>query len=426
MSYGITTSDGLYQIGNTMEDVNKLSWGRDAASYDALKSAGGIGIATAGAANAIYGPMLANLPYLKANALGVLGEKPYKTGRRFMVKLSMGRDDTGGIIRGGYPTATKSPDYAQVLMPYKLNAVRRMMTLGMMEIGNKDIDDVVVWEQFFKNEGLTWTQSMNNDILRRIEDAPIIDQGTAPVGGTPQVLNERVGLESIERIISCSAEAECLPEGYAVPWAGSNMGGETNAAWGQSYRGRVGSAPSNFDAYVDSNYVSGSATGESNLRPLTLNMMDSLFMGVMPWWENNRSSGKALITGYDTVQKIQQMGQSLQRFLDTKFAQLGVNGVSTVEGRELGFQVVSYNNVPIVPDMLVRKGTKADDTLGIGRIYLVDQDIIYQGKLRQPTVTVSDNTIVNNQYVRLADMNVLSEIQVAGAFKGLGKIVHIN
>lgn len=431
MAYGIT-NDGLYQTGSTMDAVNNLSWGKDAQSYDAMKSAGaGISISTTGAANAIYGPMLHLLPYMKHNTMAVLGEKPYKTGQRFQVSLSLGKGDSTGIVRGGYPTAATLGTYAQVEMPYKLSAIRRLMTLGAKEIGDKNIDDITTWEQFFKAEGETWMWSQNNDLLRRIEDAPIVGNGNAPIGvtGTTQT-GERVGFESIDRIISNGTEATFLPNGYAVPWVADPAYAGSNSQMA-TYRDPSASGfvqSSSFDCYVDSNYTSGTTSGAATLRPLTIDMLDSMFMGVMPYWENNRSSGKTVITRYDTIQKIQGLVNPLQRFIGSEFVQTGVNGVSTVEGRGAGFQVSTYNGVPLVPDLQVNGGTAADADSGVGRIYMTNQDALYMGVLRQPMITVSDNSIVNNQYVRLADFNKLGETQVSGSmsFKGLGKIIHLS
>ena len=48
------------------------------------------------------------------------------------------------------------------------------MNLGMTDIGEKGIDDVLTWQQQVTNETDTWLYAQNNDVLRRVEDAPIV------------------------------------------------------------------------------------------------------------------------------------------------------------------------------------------------------------------------------------------------------------
>ena len=159
------------------------------------------------------------------------------------------------------------------------------------------------------------------------------------------------------------------------------------------------------------------------MRQLTLAMIDNMFNTVMPYWDENSTSGKVLITGYDTMTKLQALLQPQQRYIGTTFAKMTVNGISTVEGVGTGFQVASYNGVPILPDRMVGRGDKTDKNAGVGRIYLLDTENIGRGSLKETVVNVSDNPLITGSYNRLCNMYSLSEIQATN-FRGQGCIKH--
>lgn len=212
------TADGLFPTFNTMDEVFGFTWGDDMGRMEKAKGSGTVGITTDGAMNAIYGPYIQNLAYNKHNTLAVLSQKPYKTARRFQQDLSMTKSQSSGVVRGGFAPQPVYGDYVQFEMPYKVMAHRFAMNIGMAEIGEKGIDDVMTWQNQFDFEGDTWLWSINNDVLRPVEEAPITGQGSVPAGSASDPSTEIVGLESIERIISNYDEGNYVPAKYNVPW----------------------------------------------------------------------------------------------------------------------------------------------------------------------------------------------------------------
>jgi hypothetical protein len=77
-----------------------------------------------------------------------------------------------------------------------------------------------------------------------------------------------------------------------------------------------------------------------------------------------------MLTGYDTLMRIQQLLQAQQRFMEEKRVVPTFNGVKGVPGVEAGFIVATYNGVPIIP-------TKEMASDGISRIYMLDTDYVY-------------------------------------------------
>ena len=102
-------------------------------------------------------------------------------------------------------------------------------------------------------------------------------------------------------------------------------------------------------------------------RTLSLDQLDTLFQQV---WERG-GNPKVMLTGYDTLMRLQQLLQSQQRFMEEKRVTPTYNGVKGVPGMEAGFIVATYNGVPIIPtkDM--------DDDGNLSKIYYLDTDYLY-------------------------------------------------
>lgn len=431
------TSDGLYPIYSSIGEMRQNTWGASQALMDKAKGVGTIGITTPGAMNATYGPYLQNLQYNKHNTLALLGSRNYRTGYRFQESLSYTRAQSAGVKRGGYAPAGNIGGYLQFEQPYKVLAKRTPMSLGYMQLGSQNLDDVSTWEEFFRLEGDSWLWAQNNDVVRRIEDAPPVGLGQYPAGDTTTITDtEIVGYESIERIISNSTEGGFLPAGQNIPWKmGTNYALPSAGDALEIYRNPNATGfkgvGNGLDAYVDANYDANTTTGAATLRQLTLNIIDSLFTAVMPFMENNKVAGKTVVTGYDTLQKMQQLLQPQQRYLGYQAAQVTDEGVSTLPGQNTGFMVATYNQAALMPDLMIAKGYgntaggHAED--GISRILFFDQNQLYNAELLPITVEMSDNSLVNGRYIRMADMHRFGEIQASnGPFKGFGKVLHLQ
>ena len=118
---------------------------------------------------------------------------------------------------------------------------------------------------------------------------------------------------------------------------------------------------SNTWAFAEDNADSSSVN-----RTLTLDHLDDLFQKI---WVRG-GNPKVMLTGYDTLMRIQQLLQSQQRFMEEKRVVPTYNGVKGVPGVEAGFIVATYNGVPIIP-------TKEMASDGISRIYMMDTDYLY-------------------------------------------------
>ena len=122
------------------------------------------------------------------------------------------------------------------------------------------------------------------------------------------------------------------------------------------------SATANSWSYAECN----AATSGTN-RTLSLDQLDDLFQKV---WVRG-GNPKVILTGYDTLMRLQQLLQSQQRFMEEKRVTPTYNGVKGVPGMEAGFIVATYNGVPIIPSKDVYNSD------GISRMYYLDTDYLY-------------------------------------------------
>ena len=109
-----------------------------------------------------------------------------------------------------------------------------------------------------------------------------------------------------------------------------------------------------------------SVNATSTNRNLSLDHLDAIFQQI---WTRG-GNPKVMLTGYDTLMRIQQLLQSQQRFMEEKRVTPTYNGVKGVPGVEAGFIVSTYNGVPIIPS----KDVAADS---LSRIYMLDTDYLY-------------------------------------------------
>ena len=113
-------------------------------------------------------------------------------------------------------------------------------------------------------------------------------------------------------------------------------------------------------------FAEDDANSSSTNRTLSLDQLDNIFRLV---WERG-GNPKVMLTGYDTLMRIQQLLQAQQRFMEEKRVVPSYNGVKGVPGVEAGFIVATYNGVPIIPSKDIAKD-------GISRIYMLDTDYLY-------------------------------------------------
>ena len=76
---------------------------------------------------------------------------------------------------------------------------------------------------------------------------------------------------------------------------------------------------------------------------------------------------KVILTGYDTIQTLGELLQAQERFMGRSVPTH--SGIKGVEGREVGFRVATYHDIPIIPVKDMPTGGA-----GLSDILILDMD----------------------------------------------------
>jgi hypothetical protein len=139
----------------------------------------------------------------------------------------------------------------------------------------------------------------------------------------------------------------------------------------------VGGEEANVDAYnLTTRTAGGYAAGalvDYNAgvgRNLTLPLMDSCFQTI----RQNGGEPKLCICGLDQYDRMNQLLQAQQRFVDTTDYIVGAGDERTYPGTRGGFQLATYRGIPILPDPDAPKSVAANGTVLGSEILVLDTD----------------------------------------------------
>tara|TARA_X000001388_G_scaffold48068_1_gene34432 strand:+ start:152 stop:625 length:474 start_codon:yes stop_codon:yes gene_type:complete len=142
---------------------------------------------------------------------------------------------------------------------------------------------------------------------------------------------------------------------------------------------------------------------------MSLDHLDEMFQKL--WIRGGNP--KVVLTGYDTLMRLQQLLQSQQRFMEEKRVTPTYNGVKGVPGMEAGFIVATYNGVPIIPSKDVTKGGPSNAD-GLSKMYFLDTDYLYF------------STAIPTQYfesgIETGDPFAINRLGQEGLYRSMGEI----
>ena len=108
-------------------------------------------------------------------------------------------------------------------------------------------------------------------------------------------------------------------------------------------------------------------------RDLTLALVDSAVTSV----RQNGGEPKLITTGLDTYDKMNQLLQTQQRFMDVSDYIVGVGDERTYPGTRAGFQLATYRGIPILPDPDICKSVTASTNVVLGsNLFVLDTDYL--------------------------------------------------
>lgn len=326
----------------TIEDMERLYYGAGAGANawaysgtDLLKADSPLMSSTTGTYQAIFGRKVWSQLNQEFNAFSILPKKPWEKSGWRVVTDKPSFDVGGGLPENGTLPETSKPTFAHVADKPRTVAHTFDLSETAMFLADKD-DGLGDARAVMKMEMAKHHAEAINKML--LKDIDFRDT----------TLND---FESIDRCLSSS-------------FVETTSFGDVSAAGDHDQYNidrNAGSTAQWYDANVDA----GSSGAE---RALSLNIMDGMFRSV---WERG-GQPKVILTGYDTLEKIQQLLQPQQRFTEMKRVVPGVNGVKGVPGMEAGFIVATYNGVPLIPSKDVHS-----ESGGLSRMYYLDTDYLY-------------------------------------------------
>ena len=322
----------------TIQDMERYYYGGTAltgytySSGDILKADAPLLSTTAGTYQAIYGRKVWSQLNQEFNAFSILPKKPWERSGWRIITAKPSFDVGGGLAENATLPDTTKPDF--------LHVAAKPKTIGH----SFDLSEVSMFLSD-KDDGL---------------------------GDVRQVLKEEMGkhhADHINKMLTVDVETtagndfESLDRITSDPDAMTTGTGHVSATTDHDLYSITRDGSSDFhSAEVD---VSAAANTNRNL---SLNQLDGLFQQI---WVRG-GNPKVMLTGYDTLMRVQQLLQSQQRFMESKRVTPTYNGVKGVPGLEAGFIVATYNGVPLIPSKDV-----VTDTSGISRIYYFDTDYLW-------------------------------------------------
>jgi hypothetical protein len=183
-----------------------------------------------------------------------------------------------------------------------------------------------------------------------------------------------------------------------------------------------GNATASFmDAVVDF----GNGYAASDQRSLTLSLLNSVLRQIRA----NGGSPKVILTGYDTIQALADLLQSQERFMERKEVTPTHNGIRGTKGREVGFRVATYFDIPIIPAKDMPMTTNSSNTTGLSDMLILDTDHLWLSVMK-PTQYFEDGISNGNPFGvgTLGNQALYRTIAEVGCsfFKGQGKITNLK
>ena len=331
---------------------------------------------TGGTYQAIYGRKVWSQLNQEFNAFSILPKKPWDRSGWRVITAKPSEVAGGGVAENATLPDTQRPTFQHVAAKPKTIAHTFDMSETAIFLADKD-DGMGDIRSVLKEEmGKHHAEMINKMLLTDVDTT---------AGNN---------FESLDRVTASNADLELSSNEHC-------SAGDLDI-----YSiDRSDSANSWADAEVS---CAGDALAASQ-RTMSLDHLDEMFQKL--WIRGGNP--KVVLTGYDTLMRLQQLLQSQQRFMEEKRVTPTYNGVKGVPGMEAGFIVATYNGVPIIPSKDVTKGGPSNAD-GLSKMYFLDTDYLYF------------STAIPTQYfesgIETGDPFAINRLGQEGLYRSMGEI----
>jgi len=331
---------------------------------------------TGGTYQAIYGRKVWSQLNQEFNAFSILPKKPWdRSGWRVITGRPNSGTLHGGVAENATLPETVKPTFQHVAAKPKTIAHTFDMSETAIFLADKD-------------DGLGDIRSVMKEEMGK-HHAEMVNKMLCTDVDTPAGNN----FESLDRVTAAYSNNATTTTGLVN--GHDNLSADSDLDIYSIDR----SANSWSNAEMSNNAVSNTSTD----RVLSLDLLDEMFQKL---WVRG-GNPKVMLTGYDTLMRLQQLLQSQQRFMEEKRVTPTYNGVKGVPGVEAGFIVATYNGVPIIP-------TKNMLTDTLSRVYFLDTDYLHF------------STAIPTQYfesgIETGDPFAINRLGQEGLYRTMGEI----
>ena len=318
---------------------------------------------TTGAVNPVYGRDVYVWTNLEHPAFGALAKQPWtRSGRR--IKTANSSTLVEGYSENDAIPASTLPTYA--LMKYKIkNMITRLdWTLDMQVAAASGDDTIGTPEQLRADKTAEHMLGLGTaGILYNAET-----YAAAATGDNSGVST----FEALDRVISCDAEEDDLGgtyNGCYDPWAESMTADRDSGT--------------TYDAVVVHGdgtlcYQTGDPAFDTDAT-LTLDAKNVLLKNCLK--NGLKRENGFWLTGYDTYFRLLDLYGVKERYINPTKATYTVNGVQTMNGSEVGFDISTMDGMPIIVDPNCPKDT-------IDKLFLIDRSNVFM-QIATPTVNIN-------------------------------------
>lgn len=332
--------------------------------------------------NLVYGQKVWSMLNREINAFAMLPKKPWSSsGWRVMIERAIGgQGDTldvtsgsnsqtltegliGGVAENASFTTANNAAFSPIAPVYTTLFVSPKTIAHQFEISElaaamAKIDDGIgdIMAAYREEVGVTHAEMMNHMLLTPLESK------SDGAGGI--LTGAENNLTSLYEMITSKAELEDAD--------GGNLFAGALATGMKTLYGKDRTATANngwMDSYVDSGSYAGAR------RPLTLNMLNTALREL----QIRGASPKVILTGYDTIQALGELLQSQERYMGRTEVMPSHNGIKGVKGREIGFKVATYHDIPIIP---CKEMGSTGSGAGLSDIFILDTDHLHFATLK--------------------------------------------
>ena len=335
--------------------------------------------------NLVYGQKVWSMLNREINAFAMLPKKPWSSsGWRVLVERAIGgRTDTlniasatnsqaltegliGGVAENAAFTTAASGAFSPIAPVYETLYVSPKTIAHQFEISElaaamAKIDDGIgdLMAAYREEVGVTHAEMMNHMLLTPLE--------SLSASSNTMVTGVENNITSLYKIVSSKAELVDADGGNLFAGAYDNAGyDKLTTLYGKD---RATAANSWLDAYIDFGSYAGAR------RPLTLNMLNTALREL----QIRGGSPKVILTGYDTIQALGELLQSQERYMGRTEVMPSHNGIKGVKGREIGFKVATYHDIPIIP---CKEMGSTGSGSGLSDIFILDTDHLHFATLK--------------------------------------------